>query len=118
MRKLSMRDVAAEAGVGKDTVSNVFHERGGYTNETRDRVLAAAKKLGYEFHLSRPTAQASIGLRLAAGNTDPNTGFIGRARLVARAKVMGTSVTDEVLRMLTFADAHLPASRSKKKRVA
>jgi DNA-binding LacI/PurR family transcriptional regulator len=45
-------DVAKEAGVSRTTVSNVFNNRSKYSDETRDAVLAAAKKLGYKPNLA------------------------------------------------------------------
>jgi DNA-binding LacI/PurR family transcriptional regulator len=45
-------DVAKEAGVSRTTVSNVFNNRAKYSDETRDAVLAAAKKLGYKPNLA------------------------------------------------------------------
>jgi len=45
-------DVAKEAGVSRTTVSNVFNNRAKYSDETRNAVLAAAKKLGYKPNLA------------------------------------------------------------------
>ena len=45
-------DVAKEAGVSRTTVSNVFGGRAKYSEETREAVLAAAKKLGYKPNLA------------------------------------------------------------------
>ena len=45
-------DVAKEAGVSRTTVSNVFNNRARYSEETRQAVLAAAKKLGYKPNLA------------------------------------------------------------------
>jgi len=45
-------DVAKEAGVSRTTVSNVFSGRAKYSEETREAVLAAAKKLGYKPNLA------------------------------------------------------------------
>jgi DNA-binding LacI/PurR family transcriptional regulator len=49
---ITVIDVAREAGVSRTTVSNVFSEKGKYTPETREAVLAAAKKLGYKPNLA------------------------------------------------------------------
>lgn len=45
-------DVAKEAGVSRTTVSNVFNNRAKFSDETRNAVLAAAKKLGYKPNLA------------------------------------------------------------------
>ncbi|HTX91216.1 MAG TPA: LacI family DNA-binding transcriptional regulator [Anaerolineales bacterium] len=49
---ITVIDVAKEAGVSRTTVSNVFNNRAKYSDETRDAVLAAAKKLGYKPNLA------------------------------------------------------------------
>ena len=45
-------DVAKEAGVSRTTVSNVFSGKDKCSSETRETVLAAAKKLGYKPNLA------------------------------------------------------------------
>ncbi|MFZ5709968.1 MAG: LacI family DNA-binding transcriptional regulator [Pseudomonadota bacterium] len=46
-RSLTLRDVSEASGVSEMTVSRVLRNRGDVSAETRDRVLAAAKRLGY-----------------------------------------------------------------------
>ncbi|WP_172956029.1 LacI family DNA-binding transcriptional regulator [Rhodoluna limnophila] len=46
-KRPTIRDVAAEAGVSKSLVSLVFAGETGVSQERRDKVLAAAKKLGF-----------------------------------------------------------------------
>jgi LacI family gluconate utilization system Gnt-I transcriptional repressor len=46
-RALTLRDVSEASGVSEMTVSRVLRNRGDVSAETRDRVLAAAKRLGY-----------------------------------------------------------------------
>lgn len=43
----TIKDIARLANVSTATVSRVINDIGGYGDETRDRVLAAAKELGY-----------------------------------------------------------------------
>jgi DNA-binding LacI/PurR family transcriptional regulator len=46
-KRPTIRDVAAEAGVSKSLVSLVFSSETGVSQERRDKVMAAAKKLGF-----------------------------------------------------------------------
>lgn len=46
-RPLTLRDVSAASGVSEMTVSRVLRNRGDVSKETREKVLAAAKSLGY-----------------------------------------------------------------------
>jgi LacI family gluconate utilization system Gnt-I transcriptional repressor len=46
-RSLTLRDVSEAAGVSEMTVSRVLRDRGEVSPATRDRVLAAARRLGY-----------------------------------------------------------------------
>src|SRR5260370_33496349 len=84
---MTIRDVAREAGVSLQTVSNVLNGRHSRTSlKTRQRVLRAVKKLGYH-----PNAHAR-GLRLERSGTvgyftvDPSPRFLadpGRAGLLS-----------------------------------
>jgi DNA-binding LacI/PurR family transcriptional regulator len=49
---ITIVDVARAAGVSRTTVSNVFGGKDKCSEETRDAVLAAAKKLGYQPNLA------------------------------------------------------------------
>lgn len=46
-RTVTIADVAARAGVSKGSVSFVFNDRPGIAPGTKDRILAAARELGY-----------------------------------------------------------------------
>ncbi len=46
-RNLTLRDVSEASGVSEMTVSRVLRNRGDVSQTTRDRVLAAARELGY-----------------------------------------------------------------------
>ncbi|WP_102126503.1 LacI family DNA-binding transcriptional regulator [Deinococcus planocerae] len=49
-RRATAADVAQEAGVSQSTVSRVFSDDGRLTRETKDRVRAVARELGYRPH--------------------------------------------------------------------
>lgn len=63
MGKVTARDVAKAAGVSPATVSLVFRGKPGVGRETRDRVIACAKNLGYEY-LARDPERPSTTLLL------------------------------------------------------
>ncbi|WP_240611100.1 LacI family DNA-binding transcriptional regulator [Oceaniglobus ichthyenteri] len=46
-RQLTLRDVSEESGVSEMTVSRVLRNRGDVSEATRNKVLAAAKRMGY-----------------------------------------------------------------------
>ena len=46
-RAATLRDVAALVGVSPRTVSRVVNDEGGFSDETRDKVLEAVEQLGY-----------------------------------------------------------------------
>jgi LacI family gluconate utilization system Gnt-I transcriptional repressor len=46
-RPLTLRDVSEASGVSEMTVSRVLRNRGDVSTSTREKVLAAAKELGY-----------------------------------------------------------------------
>ncbi|HIC94761.1 MAG TPA: LacI family transcriptional regulator [Anaerolineae bacterium] len=64
---VTIKDVAERAGVAPSTVSRALNNRGRVSPETRERVLRAARELGY-----RP---AMAGRGLALGRTE-NLGFL------------------------------------------
>lgn len=85
-----LRDVALAAGVSQQTVSNVLGGRTGFTEETRRRVLAAAKELDYSPNRAaqrlRSSRSRQIGLHLPADQlTVRNTFSISFMRAVTGA---------------------------------
>lgn len=62
MRRVTLRDVAREAGCSAKTVSNIVLGRPGASAETRRRVLDAVERLGY--------VGVAAGRELVSGRTD------------------------------------------------
>ena len=44
----TMKDIAKACGVSRATVSNVINKKGNVADSTKERVLTAANKLGYQ----------------------------------------------------------------------
>ncbi|CAA9221761.1 MAG: hypothetical protein AVDCRST_MAG77-501 [uncultured Chloroflexi bacterium] len=74
---VTMRQIADEAGVSASTVSQVLNGRGGFSHAVAERVLAAARQLGYR-HKNRA--------RLGADRVLRRIGLVmaGNASIVAR----------------------------------
>lgn len=62
-KKLTIRDIAAQAGVSPATVSLVLNGKGEITSETRTRVLEAVARLNYTPRASRAPADEMETLR-------------------------------------------------------
>jgi LacI family transcriptional regulator len=62
-RSLTIRDIAALAGVSPSTVSLVLNGKGEISGVTRARVLEAAAKLNYVARIPRPRLEASETIR-------------------------------------------------------
>ncbi len=75
MAKVTLKDVAREAGVGTATVERVVNGRGGVRPETVERVFFAARKLNYR----HPMPEAHRGLiRIEVILVRPETSFYSR----------------------------------------
>ena len=96
-KKITITDVAAEAGVSKSSVSFVINKKKGVKDETRKRVLAAIKKLNYkpQFNFSSYDAvkktmlflQINLEERILTGQ---DSAFI--AKYIAGAQKMSTKL--------------------------
>jgi len=51
MKKPTMEDIAREVGVSKMTISKVFNGKPSVSSETREKVLAVAKRLNYKHNM-------------------------------------------------------------------
>ncbi|WEX76758.1 LacI family DNA-binding transcriptional regulator [Sinorhizobium numidicum] len=75
MAKVTLRDVAREAGVGTATVERVVNGRGGVRSETVEKVFVAASKLNYRHSL--PEAHRGL-IRIEVILVRPETSFYSR----------------------------------------
>jgi DNA-binding LacI/PurR family transcriptional regulator len=64
-RRATIEDVARAAGVSRQTVSNVVRDRGRLAGPTRQRVLAAIERLGYEPHTGAASLRSGRTYRIA-----------------------------------------------------
>jgi DNA-binding LacI/PurR family transcriptional regulator len=77
MREPTMADIADHLGVSRQLVSIVLRDMPGASQETRDRVTAAARELGYSPHIGartlRQTKSLNIGVVFAPAHaTEPD----------------------------------------------
>lgn len=79
LRPPRLSDVARAAGVSAQTVSNVLHDRPGFAETTRARVLAAAADLGYSPDRAarqlRTRRSQQLGLHLPVTHLSPQNHF-------------------------------------------
>ncbi|HZS91503.1 MAG TPA: LacI family DNA-binding transcriptional regulator [Chloroflexota bacterium] len=70
------REVAQEAGVSLATVSNVLNGKAGVSEETRERVLAIAERLGYQPRTQRSVIGLLIERLPVPAYNDPAVGLM------------------------------------------
>ncbi|MEZ2132374.1 MULTISPECIES: LacI family DNA-binding transcriptional regulator [unclassified Sinorhizobium] len=75
MKKTTLQDVAREAKLGIATVERVINSRGGVTEKTAEKVIRAAKKLGYG---ERSTEIYRGTIRIEVILVRPETSFFAR----------------------------------------
>jgi len=75
MKKTTLQDVAREARLGIATVERVINGRGGVTEKTAEKVIRAAKKLGYG---ERSTETHRGAIRIEVILVRPETSFFAR----------------------------------------
>ncbi|AWI60020.1 LacI family DNA-binding transcriptional regulator [Sinorhizobium fredii] len=75
MTKVTLKDVAREAGVGTATVERVVNDRGGVRPETVERVFRAVRKLDYRHKM--PEAHRGL-IRIEVILVRPETSFYSR----------------------------------------
>ncbi len=85
-RRLTIRDVAQKAGVSTATVSNALNDVRGVGADVRERVLAAAKELGYRPNVAAQATRTGRTRQMAFITPDLTNPFYPRlARAVANA---------------------------------
>lgn len=98
----TVEDVAAHAGVSRQTVSNVLNTPDIVRPATRDRVLTAIEALGYRRHAAarrlRLRRSSTIGIRL-----DPYLGGVSGVVLDRFVHAITERASDRGMRMLVYA---------------
>ena len=108
MAKVTIRDVAAAAGVSHQTVSRVLNRRPDVANDTRERVLAAMERLGYRPHaLAR--GLASKRSRIMALHFPVLERGIGATELELIAKIADAAV-DKGYNPVSYTHLTLPTN--------
>jgi LacI family transcriptional regulator len=122
-RRITAKDVAAQAGVSRTTVSYVLNnvEEANISEETRQRVLAAAEELGY---VPDAAAQAlasgrtqTIGLMLPSSQPHPRastTHYRIIEGLLEIAQQFGVRLLVDSVRETQSADTYLNLARNKR----
>jgi LacI family transcriptional regulator len=103
MKKVKLSDIAREANVGPATAERVLNSRGNVRLETAERVLVAARKLGYDRNL--PQRYRGI-IRIEVIMVRPDTPFFSRLNQ-AFASIAAT-LDSSVLVHRTFLDENDP----------
>ena len=97
------RDIAEEAGVGTATVERVLNGRGNVTPKTSQRVIAAARKLGYDRAL--PSLYHS-SIRIGVVLVRPETPFFARLNLAFQK--LAPTLDRSIILYRTFAEENTP----------
>lgn len=105
MPKVTLKDVATEAGVGTATVERALNGRGGVTDRTVEAVLKAARKLNYRRPL--PRAHHST-VRIEVILVRPDTTFF--ARLNRAFEGIAAALASDIVIHRTFVQDNDPSS--------
>jgi LacI family transcriptional regulator len=78
-KKLTVKEIAAEAGVSIGTVDRVLHERGEVSEATRKRVLSIIERSGYKPNIlaQRLSMGTSCAIRVVLPRRDQDSGYWG-----------------------------------------
>ncbi|MGB3386346.1 MAG: LacI family DNA-binding transcriptional regulator [Pseudaminobacter sp.] len=108
-KRVTIKDVAARAGVSIATVSNVFSGNKPVNAELRERVEKAAKELSYQ--LDRAASQLRSGHARVVGVLVPDLDDVFFTSLVSRIEVMGMRDGYDVIVASSRDDTELEESR-------
>ena len=104
MGKVRLTDIAGAAGVGTATVERVLNDRGGVTEATAQKVILAAKRLGYQ-RILPDTHRATI--RIEVVMVRPDTPFFDR--LNKAFERISASLDSSIMVHRTFSDEADPS---------
>ncbi|MBY3135007.1 MULTISPECIES: LacI family DNA-binding transcriptional regulator [Rhizobium] len=102
--KVTLKDVATQAGVGTATVERVLNGRGGVRPETVEKVFLAARRL--EYRQSLPVAHRGL-IRIEVILVRPETSFY--SRLNRAFERIAASLDDSIVVHRTFVRENEPA---------
>ncbi|MBY3180432.1 MULTISPECIES: LacI family DNA-binding transcriptional regulator [Rhizobium] len=102
--KVTLKDVASQAGVGTATVERVLNGRGGVRPETVEKVFLAARRL--EYRQSLPVAHRGL-IRIEVILVRPETSFY--SRLNRAFERIAASLDDSIVVHRTFVRENEPA---------
>ncbi|CAN7260504.1 LacI family DNA-binding transcriptional regulator [Rhizobium leguminosarum] len=102
--KVTLKDVASQAGVGTATVERVLNGRGGVRPETVEKVFLAARRL--EYRQSLPFAHRGL-IRIEVILVRPETSFY--SRLNRAFERIAASLDDSIVVHRTFVRENEPA---------
>jgi LacI family transcriptional regulator len=108
-RRITIKDVAARAGVSIATVSNVFSGRKPVNEELKLRVNAAAKALSYQ--VDRAASQLRTGQTRVVGVLVPDLDDVFFTSLVSQIEVLARKDNYEIIIASSRDDAALERSR-------
>lgn len=109
LHKPRIRDLAKEAGVGTATVERVLNARGNVSSHTMQRVLLAARKLGYERVL--PTPHQAL-VRIEVILVRPDTEFF--SRLSVEFQRLSQTIDRLIVVHRSFIDEDAPAAMAQR----
>ncbi len=109
--KVTIKAVAARAGVSAMTVSNVFNNTGKFSRDTRDRVIAAIEELGYVPNSAARRLVGATPARVGLLYAGVDSMFID-ATLAAAAVASAERGLQLMARKITSPDEALNAARA------